>query len=109
MWRAVQSRVRSSGVLAHSKPSPPCSPAMSCTVSACSFTPASVPWNSISSSGDSRMLRPLWALTARTALASSSSQRAIGTPIWMTWMVVATAACTLGKWQMAALTASGSG
>ncbi len=28
------------------------------------------------------------ALTARTAFASSSSQRAIGTPIWMIWMVV---------------------
>jgi hypothetical protein len=48
-------------------------------------------------------------LTARTALASSSSQRAIGTPIWMTWMVVRTAASMLGNWQIAALTASGSG
>jgi hypothetical protein len=46
--------VRSSGVLAHSKALPPNSLAMSCTVSACSFTLAGEPWNSISSMGSSR-------------------------------------------------------
>ena len=33
----------------------------------------------------------------------------MGTPIWMICMVVCTAASMLGKWQMAALTASGKG
>ena len=59
--------------------------------------------------GASRRPSLLCLLTARMALASSSSQRAIGTPSWMVWMVVCTAASMLGKWQMAALTASGSG
>jgi hypothetical protein len=48
-------------------------------------------------------------LTARIAWASSSSQRAIGTPIWIVSMVVCTAASMLGKKHTAALTASGSG
>jgi len=43
LCRAVHKRVRSSGVDAHSKLLPPLSRAMSCTVSACSFTPAGEP------------------------------------------------------------------
>jgi hypothetical protein len=45
----------------------------------------------------------------RTVFTSISSTRAIGMPIWITWMVVRTAASMLGKEQIAALTASGSG
>ena len=45
----------------------------------------------------------------RTVLTSISSTRAIGTPSWMTWMVVRTAASMLGKEQTAAEMASGSG
>ena len=60
-------------------------------------------------SATSRRPSRLCALTARTAFTSSSSQRAMGTPIWMTWMVARTAASMLAKWQIAALTASGSG
>ena len=82
---------------------------MSCTVRACSATPAGEPWNSISSIGCSRRLRRSWRLTAATVRPSSSSQRAIGTPIWMIAIVVCTAASTEGKWQIAADTASGSG
>ena len=36
-------------------------------------------------------------LTMRTVLASISSTRAIGTPSWMVWMVVFTASAMLGK------------
>jgi hypothetical protein len=100
--------VRSSGVVAHSKALPPCSLAMSCTVSACSFTLAGEPWNSISSRAP-RAAQLAVALTMRTVLASISSTRAIGTPSWIVWMVVRTAASMLGNEQMAALIASGSG
>jgi len=82
---------------------------MSCTTRACSCTPVGLPWNSISSIGASRKVRRECLLTPRIAWASSNSQRAIGTPIWMIWIVARTAASMLGKWQMAALTASGSG
>ncbi|MNV01454.1 hypothetical protein D3C71_916550 [compost metagenome] len=82
---------------------------MSCTISACSFTLAGEPWNSINSMGSSRRVSLLCAFTMRTVWWSMSSTRAIGTPIWMIWMVVRTAASMLGKEQMAALTASGSG
>ncbi|MNT43959.1 hypothetical protein D3C72_1804560 [compost metagenome] len=101
--------MRSSGVLAHSKALPPNSLAISCTVSACSFTLDGEPWNSMSSIGSSRRLSLLWALTMRTVWWSMSSTRAIGTPSWMVWMVVRTAASMLGNEQIAALTASGSG
>ena len=53
-WRASQSRLRSSGLVAHSKSMPPFSRAISCTISACSSTPAWVPWNSRNSVGCSR-------------------------------------------------------
>src|SRR5687768_17973363 len=43
--------------VAHWKSSPPLSRASACTVSACSTTPASLPWNSSSSVGISRWLR----------------------------------------------------
>ncbi len=43
LCRAVHRRVRSSGVLAHSKALPPWLLAISCTTSACSFTPAGEP------------------------------------------------------------------
>ena len=43
LCRAVQRRVRSSGVVAHSNALPPCSSAICCTNSACSFTPAGEP------------------------------------------------------------------
>ena len=45
----------------------------------------------------------------RTVLWSISSTRAIGTPSWMIWMVVRTAASMLGNEQIAAEIASGSG
>ena len=48
-------------------------------------------------------------LTAITALASISSQRAMGTPIWMIAMTVSTAALASSNEQMAAATLSGSG
>ena len=51
----------------------------------------------------------LCALTMRTVLWSISSTRAIGTPSWMIWMVVRTAASMLGNEQIAAEIASGSG
>ncbi len=82
---------------------------MACTASACSLTLAALPWNSISSIGDSRSPSLLCALTARTAFRSSSSQRAIGTPTCVSWMVALTAPAMSLKWQIAALTASGSG
>ena len=67
------------------------------------------PWNSISSIGSSRSASRLWRLTARAVRASSRSQRAIGTPIWMMAIVVRTATSTLGNEPTAAATASGSG
>ena len=48
-WRAVHSAVRSSVLVAHLNSPPPCSAAIDCTISACSLTPASVPWNSTNS------------------------------------------------------------
>ena len=45
----------------------------------------------------------------RTVLWSINSTRAIGTPSWMIWMVVRTAASMLGNEQMAAEIASGKG
>ena len=96
-------------MVAHWKSCPPQSAVRACTVSACSCTLAGLPWNSISSIGASRSPSWLCALTTRTALASSSSQRAIGTPIWIIWIVARTAEFTSGNWQIAALTASGSG
>ena len=45
----------------------------------------------------------------RTVLWSRSSTRAIGMPIWMIWIVVRTAASMLGKDEIAAEMASGSG
>ena len=48
---AVHKRVRSSGVVAHSKAWPPNSEEISCTVSACSLTLAGEPWNSMSNMG----------------------------------------------------------
>ena len=59
------------------------SAAISCTVSACSFTLAGEPWNSISSMGCSGKVSLECALTMRTALASINSTRTIGMPIWM--------------------------
>ena len=106
---AVRYGTMRENVLAHSKALPPNSLAISCTVSACSRTLAGEPWNSINNMGSSRKPSLLWALTMRTLCASISSQRAIGTPSWMVWMVVRTAASMLGNEQMAALTASGRG
>ncbi|OIQ67111.1 hypothetical protein GALL_513130 [mine drainage metagenome] len=57
----------------------------------------------------SRKLRCECVLTMRMVLASSSSQRAIGMPIWMISMVVLTAAASESNEQVAAITASGSG
>ena len=51
----------------------------------------------------------LWALTMRTVPASISSQRAIGTPSWMIWITVCTAASMLGNEHTAAEMASGNG
>ena len=48
-WRACHILLRSSAWLVHAKSPPPFSPAIACTISACSFVPASVPWNSSSS------------------------------------------------------------
>ncbi len=45
----------------------------------------------------------------RTVLASISSTRAIGTPSWIIWMTVRTAASMLGKEHTAAEIASGIG
>ncbi|MDT4877480.1 hypothetical protein FQZ97_1130010 [compost metagenome] len=109
MCRAVHRRVRSSGVTAHSKAWPPKSAAISCTVSACSFTLAGEPWNSMSSMFSSRRPSLLCALTMRTVLWSISSQRAIGTPSWITWITVRTAASMVGNEQVAAEIAWGSG
>ena len=63
----------------------------------------------MSSMGSSRSVSLLCTLTMRTVLASMSSTRAIGTPSWMVWITVRTAASMLGNEQTAALTASGSG
>jgi hypothetical protein len=48
-------------------------------------------------------------LTARIDVASSSSQRATGTPAWTVAIAVATAACVVGNEQTAAEIASGIG
>ena len=96
-------------MVAHWKPEPPNSVAISCTVAACSATLALLPWNSISSIGASVSVSLSCRFTARTACVSSNSQRAIGMPIWMIWIVVRTAASMLGKVQVAAEIASGSG
>ena len=45
----------------------------------------------------------------RMLLWSSNSTRAMGTPSWMVWMTVRTAASMLGKEQIAAEMASGKG
>ena len=59
--------------------------------------------------GDSGSDSLSWRFTARTAWASRSSQRAIGTPSWISWIVVRTAASMLGNAQIAAEIASGIG
>ena len=108
-WRAVHSRVRSSGVVAHWKAVPPWAAASSCTIAACSATPAALPWNSISSMGFSARPSLSCALTATTAFRSSSSQRAIGTPTWMISIVVSTADFASSNETIAAATLSGRG
>ena len=68
-----------------------------------------MPWNSKNSVGASRSVVWLWALIARMVRSHRNSLRAIGTPSWMVWMTVATAAAMVGKLTTAALMASGSG
>ncbi|MCY1548659.1 hypothetical protein D9M68_847830 [compost metagenome] len=63
----------------------------------------------MSSMFSSRRPSLLCALTMRTVLWSISSQRAIGTPSWITWITVRTAASMVGNEQVAADIASGSG
>jgi hypothetical protein len=74
-------RLRSSGLVAQAKPPPPMSAAIASTVSACSFTPAGLPWNSKKRVGclgspraSSSGCRP------RIWTSSSSSIRATGMP-----------------------------
>ncbi|MOA39886.1 hypothetical protein D3C78_1617000 [compost metagenome] len=88
---------------------PPCSAVMACTVSACSCTPAGLPWNSNTNSGVSRKVSLLYWLTERTLAASMNSTRAIGTPIWMISITLWTASSSVGKLHTAADTASGCG
>ena len=80
MARAPHRRalLRSSAPNANSPP--PCSAAISRTVSISSSTAAGAPWNSRNSVGSSGSLRPECSLTARIASASIRSQRATGTP-----------------------------
>ena len=105
--RAAQSRFRSSARVAQRKPAPPWSAASSPTSSACSATPASLPWNSKKSVGASGSPRPRVLVAARTCTSSRSSIRAIGTPAWMVAITVSTAPASVSKEQTAAEIASG--
>jgi hypothetical protein len=86
---------------------PPCSPAILSTILACSATLASVPWKSIHKVGATGKSIFEYRLTASIVAASASSIRATGTPNWMVWITVFTAASTLGNEQVAADIATG--
>jgi hypothetical protein len=88
---------------------PPCSRAIRCTVSTCSRTPASVPWNSKKSVGASTSVVRLYALTAAIVRSHRYSLRAIGTPSWIAAITVSTADARSGKLATAAEIASGTG
>src|SRR5208283_9028 len=104
---ARQSLRRSSGLVAQEKSVPPCSNAIFWTVSACSFTLLSMPWNSSHNVGATRRLSFEYLLIASICTASASSIRATGTPNWIVLITTLTAALTLGKEQTAEETAAG--
>ena len=80
---------------------------MAWTISACSATDASEPWNSSHSVGTGVTLSFEYFAIASICRASASSMRATGTPAWIVAIVVSTACLTDGKPHMATLVASG--